>query len=123
MLAIEMSQTARRFRALFKCPNSKSHPIWNMSSISPIWLRTCIGAPASDVNRLVETPGRKCPNSDGPSISPATISPTARGWPIRARRASRQPGREDDDDQLDEDGDEQVFGLVDRQYCFPHCFL
>lgn len=47
-----MPMAALRFFGRARCPNSKSAPIWNISSTSPIWLMIVIGvaalAPNSD---------------------------------------------------------------------------
>ena len=69
------------FRRERRWPNSKSQPIWNISRVRPIWLMTVMGGLAVAPNTDAETPGKKWPNSDGPSTSPATISPMTPGWP------------------------------------------
>ena len=49
------------------------------------------------------TPGRSSPSSDGPSSTPAIISPTTGGWPSLHRDHADQPA----DHQDDRDGEEE----------------
>jgi len=49
----------------------------------PIWLMITTGVEGLAPNRKTDASGKKCPNSDGPSNRPATISPMTPGWPSR----------------------------------------
>ncbi len=79
-----ISPTAPRLRPVFRWPNSKSAPIWNISRVRPIWLIMVMAGAAVVPNSAADTPGKKCPSNEGPSIRPAMISPMTPGWP-RAR--------------------------------------
>ncbi len=75
--------TAPRLRPVLRWPNSKSAPIWNISRIRPIWLIMVMAGAAVVPNSVADTPGRKWPSKDGPSMRPAMISPITPGWPRR----------------------------------------
>src|SRR5439155_12254804 len=54
-----------------------------MSMIRPSWLRMLIGSASVDRKIRRKVSGASIPSTEGPSKSPARISPTARGWPTR----------------------------------------
>ena len=65
---------------------SSSSPTTNRNRITPIWARTLSSATLCGGNTAADTPGATHPKRLGPSMIPASISPTTRGW--RTRRAS-----------------------------------
>lgn len=86
MVPVPISATALRLRAWRRWPSSKSAPIWNIRKTSPTWLMIESGRGEVLPNRAWLSPGNRWPRTEGPRTSPATISPTAPGWP--SRRAS-----------------------------------
>ena len=86
--------TAERTRWRMR-PISSSIPTRNMYSTSPTWATTNRVPIVSLGNAPSWSPGARSPKSDGPSSTPAIISPTTWGWPIRlaARPTTRTAPR------------------------------
>src|SRR5579872_547736 len=64
-----------------------SRPTRNMKSTRPTWLSAYKGPRPVDGNSAFIAAGEIRPRNDGPSSSPAAISPTTAGWRINRKAA------------------------------------
>jgi hypothetical protein len=79
-----MDRAAGRFSD--KWLKSNSNPIRNINRISPNWLMIAKVGPTLASKIRLWRPGKTRPSRDGPSISPAAISPQTTGCPKRCNQ-------------------------------------
>src|SRR5262245_7783758 len=82
---------------------SSSSPTRKMKTSSPSWLSVLSPPRLVGGKSQVDTAGAIHPSSDGPSATPASISPTTRGCPTRDSSAPASRERDHDGDRLDKE--------------------
>ena len=70
---------------LLRWSTSSSMPIVNMKRQTPTWLRSRSTPSEGSGKTAANASGISQPKSDGPSRTPAAISPTTDGWPRRTK--------------------------------------
>jgi hypothetical protein len=67
--------------ALAAAASSNSRPIWNIRRTSPIWASPPNTGALLGTKMYANASGERAPSRLGPSMIPASISPTTSAWP------------------------------------------